>query len=444
MKSARLKVLHPVAGRSMLGHVLTAVKDSGISKVCVVAGPEHEAVHDEAGKYYPGAEIFVQRERLGTAHAVLAAREGLKEGDDAIILYGDTPLLRPESIKSLRAALASGAAVSVLGFQAKTPKGYGRLVMEKERLLRIVEESEASPQEQAISFVNGGPMALSGKHALDLLGAIKADNAKGEFYLTDAVRIAHARGLETRAELVEESDVLGVNDREQLAAAEALMQQRLRSAAMRNGATLVAPETVFLSADTVLGEDVRVEPGCWFGPGVRVERGAVIHGFSHLEGARVGPGASIGPYARLRPGTVIGPNAKIGNFVEVKASDVEEGAKVNHLSYIGDARVGAQANVGAGTITCNYDGFLKDRTVIGAKAFIGSNSSLVAPVVIGEGAYVGSGSVITNDVAADALAVARGRQIEKSGWAASFRAARSAEKARRDAAKKKGKTADAG
>jgi bifunctional UDP-N-acetylglucosamine pyrophosphorylase/glucosamine-1-phosphate N-acetyltransferase len=336
-------------------------------------------------------------------------------------MFGDTPLIRSETLAALRDALAKGAAVAVLGFTPADPQGYGRLVMRGEELLAVREERDASAEERAIAFCNGGLMALAGGPALTILDRIGNANAKGEYYLTDAVAIARAMGLKAVAIETSEDDVRGINTKAPLADAEAVLQQRLRAAAMDAGVTLVAPETVFLSADTKLGKDVTVEPNVVFGPGVTVEDGAVIRAFSHLEGAHVGKGARVGPFARLRPGAALGEDVHIGNFVEVKAATVEAGAKANHLAYIGDARVGAGANVGAGTITCNYDGIAKHRTDIGKGAFIGSNSSLVAPVSIGDGAYVGSGSVVTKDVPADSLAVARAQQIVKEGWAKRLR-----------------------
>ena len=324
-------------------------------------------------------------------------------------------------------ALAAGAGVAALGFEAADPFGYGRLLQDSGgRLAAIREEKDASANERAIRLCNAGLMAIDGRRAFELLARIGNDNAKREYYLTDIVELARADGLETRVVVADETEVLGVNDRIQLAQAEAVLQTRLRRAAMAAGTTLVAPETVFLAHDTVLGRDVVIEPHVVFGPGVTVADGAMIHSFSHLEGARVGAGATIGPYARLRPGAALAEKAKVGNFVEIKNACVAAGAKVNHLTYIGDADIGPNANIGAGTITCNYDGFFKYRTVIGENAFIGSNSALVAPVTVGAGAYVGSGSVVTKDVPADSLAVARGRQIEKGGWAQAFRAAQAA------------------
>jgi bifunctional UDP-N-acetylglucosamine pyrophosphorylase/glucosamine-1-phosphate N-acetyltransferase len=333
------------------------------------------------------------------------------------VMFADTPLVRAETLAQLRGALAEGAAVAVLGFKPADPTGYGRLVMQGDELTAIKEDRDANDDERKINFVNGGLMALSGAHALTILERIGNANAKGEYYLTDAVAIARDMGLKAVAIETAEDDVLGINTKAQLAQAEAVLQNRLRAAAMDAGVTMVAPETVFLSADTKFGRDVTIEPNVVFGQGVTVDDGAVIRSFSHLEGAHVGKGARVGPYARLRPGADLGQDVHIGNFVEVKAATIEAGAKANHLSYIGDARVGAGANIGAGTITCNYDGINKHHTDIGAGAFIGSNSALVAPVKIGDGAYIGSGSVITKDVPADALALERSPQTVKEGWA---------------------------
>jgi len=427
MKSSLPKPLHEVAGRSMLAHALAALLEAGCARIAVVVGPGAggETLAAAARGLFADAEIFVQAERRGTAHAVLAARAALARGaDDVIVHYADTPLLTGETLRALRAGLGGKVAVSALGFEPADPTGYGRLIEQSGALVGIREQKDASPAERAIRRCNAGTVALAGAQALSLLDEVKDDNAAREFYLTDVVEIAGRRGLSAIATLAVEAEVMGVNDRVQLSRAEAALQARLRETAMRAGATLIAPETVFLCWDTVLGRDVIVEPHCVFGRGVRVEDGVVIHAFSHLEGARVASGASIGPYARLRPGAEIEAKARVGNFVEIKGARIEAGAKVNHLSYIGDARVGAGANVGAGTITCNYDGFGKFKTDIGAGAFIGSNSALVAPVKIGDGAIVAAGSVVTRDVSADALAVARGVQAEKPGWAKAFREAR--------------------
>jgi bifunctional UDP-N-acetylglucosamine pyrophosphorylase/glucosamine-1-phosphate N-acetyltransferase len=423
MKSAVPKVLHQIAGRSLLRHVLAAVGEAGIEDVAVVVGPDREDVAAEARRGSPCASIHVQSERRGTAHAVLAAGAVLGQGyEDVLVLFADTPLIDPATLRQLRRALAEGRAVVALGFEARDPTGYGRLVRDGNgSLVAIREHRDASAAERALTLCNAGLMALSGRQALPILEAIGNDNAQREFYLPDAVAVARKCGLEAGTILASEEEVMGINDRVQLAEAEAAMQKRLREQAMRNGATLVAPDTVFFSADTVIGRDVVIEPHVVFGPGVAVEDGAVIHSFSHLEGTRVGKGVSVGPFARLRPGANLQEGARVGNFVEIKAAEIGRGAKVNHLSYIGDATVGAGSNIGAGTITCNYDGYAKHRTEIGDNAFVGTNSSLVAPVKIGAGAYIGSGSVVTADVRPDALALGRGRQIEKPGWAKDFR-----------------------
>lgn len=422
MKSAKPKVLHQVANRSMLGHVLATLTQAGATRTAVVIGPDREDVAKEVQKISAQAGIFVQTDRLGTAHAVLSAREALAQlADDVIIAFGDTPLILPETFTKLRAPLAEGAAVVAMGFEAKDPTGYGRFITSGDELLAIREHRDASDAERAITLCNGGLMAIRGDLALPLLDRVENKNAKGEYYLTDIVEIARSLGHRTAIAVVPEEEVHGVNDRAQLAAAERMIQDRLRQVTMASGVTLVAPETVFFSHDTRLGQDVVVEPHVVFGPGVVVEEGAIIHSFSHLEGARIASGAGIGPFARLRPGAAIGHKAKVGNFVEIKNTDLGAGAKVSHLTYLGDASVGAEANIGAGTITCNYDGFNKYRTEIGEGAFVGSNSSLVAPVTIGKGAFVGSGSVITESIPDDALGLGRGRQTVKEGWAVSFR-----------------------
>jgi bifunctional UDP-N-acetylglucosamine pyrophosphorylase/glucosamine-1-phosphate N-acetyltransferase len=422
MKSARPKVLHEVAGRSLLGHVLDAVRAAGGTMSAVVIGPDHAAVAEAARAMLPGSEIFVQSDRRGTAHAVMAAGEAIARGaDDVLVIFGDTPLVRPQTLAKLREALALGAAVAVLGFRPADSTGYGRLMTEGKTLLAIREEIDASASERAITLCNGGLMALAGATALSILRRIGNDNRKKEFYLTDAVAIARSQGLESVAIEVTEDEVSGINTKAQLAAAEQVMQQRLRQAALDAGVTLVAPETVHLSADTQLGKEAVIEPYVVFGPGVVIEEGARIRSFSHLDGAHVGRNAIVGPFARLRPGARLEADVHVGNFVEIKETLIETGAKANHLSYLGDTRVGPGANIGAGTITCNYDGAAKHRTDIGAGAFIGSNSSLVAPVTIGDGAYIGSGSVITRNVPADALAVARSHQAVKEGWAKRLR-----------------------
>ena len=422
MLSARPKVLHAVAGKSLIAHVLAAAADTGVTATAVVVGPNDSAVAAEAGHVLPGAECFVQAVRRGTAHAVLAARRAIeRHPDDILILYGDTPLIRPATLLRLRKAIAEGAAVAVLGFRPDDPAGYGRLIVKGDQLIAIREEADADASERAVALCNGGIMAMAGETALAILDRIGDQNRKREFYLTDAIEIARGMKLRAVAVEVEEDDMRGINTKKQLAEAEAVAQQRLRQAALNAGVTLVAPETVYLCADTKFGRDVVIEPFVVFGEKVTVEDGAVIHSFSHVAGAHVGKGVSVGPFARLRPGTRLGEGARIGNFVEIKEAVVEAGAKANHLSYIGDALVGANANVGAGTITCNYDGAAKHRTEIGKDAFIGSNSALVAPVEIGAGAYIGSGSVITKNVPAGALALARSRQVVKEDGAARLR-----------------------
>ncbi|MBO0734844.1 MAG: bifunctional UDP-N-acetylglucosamine diphosphorylase/glucosamine-1-phosphate N-acetyltransferase GlmU [Methylocapsa sp.] len=417
MRSARPKVLHELAGRSMLAHVLSALEEAGAAEVAIVAGPDHEAIVDEAKKLRPGAIIAVQAERLGTAHAVLAARDTIAKGyDDLLVVFADTPLVRPETFNAMRKKLARGQdAVVALGFKAKDPAGYGRFICEDGRLQSIREERDATEAERGIYFCNAGLMALDGRRALSLLESIGNANSKKEFYLTDAVAAARARGFGVGSEIAGEDEVMGINDRAQLAAAEAVLQARLRAAAMRGGATLIDPNSVTLAFDTVLGHDTVTEPHVVFGPGVHVGEGARIRSFSYLEGADIGPNAIIGPFARFRPDTMLAEDVHIGNFVEVKASNIGHGTKINHLSYIGDASIGSGTNVGAGTVICNYDGVAKYRTEIGENVFVGSNSALVAPVKIGSGAYIGSGSVITGDVAPDALALGRARQIEKPG-----------------------------
>jgi bifunctional UDP-N-acetylglucosamine pyrophosphorylase/glucosamine-1-phosphate N-acetyltransferase len=426
MRSSRPKVLHEIGGRSLIGHALSAVSAVG-GRTAVVVGPGQDAVAAAARTLVPDAAFYVQQERRGTAHAVLAARGALAPADvgaadDVVVAFADTPLVTRETIMRLRAALAGGAAVAVLGFRPADPTGYGRLIVDGNGALAAIrEEKDASPAERAIGLCNSGLMALAGNTALTILDRIGDDNAKREFYLTDAVAVARAMGLATAVLEIDEDEVRGVNTQAQLAQAEAVLQQRLRASAHAAGVTMVAPETVHLSADTKLGRDVVIEPYVVFGPGVTVEDGAVIRSFSHLEGAHVGRGAKVGPYARLRPGAELEAEVHVGNFVEVKAARLEAGAKANHLAYIGDARVGAGSNIGAGTITCNYDGFRKHLTEIGREVFIGSNSALVAPVKIGDGAYVASGSVITGEVPPDAVAFGRARQANKEGFASRLR-----------------------
>jgi bifunctional UDP-N-acetylglucosamine pyrophosphorylase/glucosamine-1-phosphate N-acetyltransferase len=422
MRAAKPKVLHPIANRSMLAHVLAAAPNGSASLLAVVIGPNHEAVADEALRVRPDAAIFVQRQRMGTAHAVLAARDAIARGaDDVVVAFGDTPLISAETFDRLRAPLKRGAALAVLGFRAADPAGYGRLVVADGRLLAIREQADTDAAEQAITLCNAGVMAFDGRKALSILEKIGNANTKREFYLTDAVAIVRDLGLEAVVIETNEDEVRGINTKAQLAEAEQVMQARLRRAALDAGVTMIAPETVFLAADTKFGKDVTIEPFVVIGPGVSIADGATIHSFTHIVHSSIGKNALVGPFARLRPGTSLGEGAKIGNFVEAKATTLEAGVKVNHLSYVGDTHIGANANIGAGTITCNYDGFGKNKTEIGAGAFIGTNSSLVAPLKIGKGAYIGSGSVITRDVPDDAMAVERSQQSNREGGAKRYR-----------------------
>ena len=422
MKSNLPKVMHPIGGLSMIGHVLKALQTAKVDRIAVVVGPGDDKVAKAVAAHARTATMHVQAERRGTADAVRAARDALtKKADDVLVIFGDTPFVSAAAISSLREKLATGASVVVGGMRPDNPHGYGRLIMQGDQLTAIREERDASTSERKIGFVNGGLMGLAGETALSILDAIENKNDQKEFYLTDAAEIAHRRGLKVAAIEIPADDVIGINDRAQLAGAERMFQMKRRVEAMKEGATLIAPDTVFFAHDTTLGQDVVIEPNVVFGPGVTVADNVTIRAFSHIEGASISPGAIIGPFARLRPGAKIGENAHIGNFVEIKAADVEEGAKINHLAYIGDARVGAKSNIGAGAITCNYSGVSKYKTDIGRNAFIGSNSALVAPVRIGDGAYVASGSVITEDVPSDALAFGRARQVNKLGRAADKR-----------------------
>ncbi|WP_349364636.1 MAG: bifunctional UDP-N-acetylglucosamine diphosphorylase/glucosamine-1-phosphate N-acetyltransferase GlmU [Roseitalea porphyridii] len=423
MKSALPKVLHPVAGLPMVAHVTGCARAAGSEALAIVVGHGGDRVRETLGALEGQARFFTQHEQLGTANAVSAALPAIEEGfDDVLVLFGDTPLVTPDTLGAARAGLADGADLVVVGFRPADPHGYGRLIEQDGQLVAIREHKDATDEERAIGFCNGGLMAFAGAHLAGLLDAIGNDNAKGEFYLTDAVQIARERGLTVRAIEAPVEDVLGINTMAELAEAEAIWQARRRRELMLGGVTMAAPETVFLSHDTRIAPGVTVEPNVWFGPGVTVASGARIRAFSHIEGAQIGADAEIGPFARLRPGTRLGAKTKVGNFVETKNAEIAEGAKVNHLTYMGDATVGAGANIGAGTITCNYDGFSKHHTTIGAGAFVGSNSSLVAPVTVGANAYVGSGSVITENVPEDALGIGRARQVNKDGLAARLRA----------------------
>lgn len=423
MNSDLPKVLHQVAGAPLLAHALRAAAAVDPAQTVLVVGHGGEAVTDAALALDPDLSVVTQHEQLGTGHAVAQARPVLAgEGGDVVVLYGDAPFVSGETLQALTKARA-GADIVVLGFEAAVPTGYGRLILDADGMLAaIVEERDASEAQRAVTLCNSGILSADAAVLFDLIDAVGTGNAKGEYYLTDIIAIARNRGLTIGVVTCAEVETLGVNSRTDLAAAEAAFQTRARAAAMADGVTLTAPETVFFAHDTVIGRETTVAPFVTFGPGVTVESGAEIRSFCHLEGCHVSQGAQIGPYARLRPDAEVGPQARIGNFVEVKAATIATGAKVNHLSYIGDATVGEGANIGAGTITCNYDGVFKHQTVIGEGAFVGSNSALVAPVEVGPGGYVASGSVITQDVPGGDLAIARTRQVNKPGLGTRLRA----------------------
>ncbi len=429
MKSPLPKVLHPVAGRSMLGHVLATARALDPARLIVVTRPDA----DEIARAAAPAEIAVQTEQRGTGHAVLAAHEALNDFDgDVLVLYADTPLLTPETLRRVLAARAK-AAVAVLGFTPADPGPYGRLVTsENGGLLAIVEAKDANPEERAIGFCNSGVMAADAKTLFDLLPRVGSNNAKNEIYLTDVVALANAQRLACAAVEGAADEVLGVNSQAELSQAEAAFQTRARLAHMTAGVTLADPATTYFAADTAIGPGTWIGQNVVFGPGVKIAGGVNVKPFSHLEGVTIARGAVVGPFARLRPGAVLGEDTHVGNFCEIKEATLGKGTKVNHLSYIGDASLGAGVNIGAGTITCNYDGFFKYRTTIEDGVFIGSNASLVAPVTIGRNANTAAGSVITRDVASDALAITRPTQVEKAGWAARFRAMMKARKDKKD------------
>ena len=433
MKSPTPKVLHRIGGRALLDHAIDAAQALDCERIIVVAGVHSPGVAAHVEQRLGAGSVVIQDPPLGTGHAVLAARDALADFDgDVVVTYADCPLLTAPVIAPLFAQRAAGADVVVLGFEAAHPGAYGRLILAPGHvLLRIVEAKDATDGESQVRHCNSGVIAADRALLFDLLSKVGNANANGEYYLTDVVGLAHDRELSTRAVFAPEAAVQGVNSQVELAAAEAIWQAARRIGLMTAGVTMPAPDTVHLCWDTQLAAGVMVEPFVVFGPGVQVETGAVIRAFSHLEGARVGEGALIGPYARLRPGADIGADAHIGNFVEVKKVKVGAGAKANHLSYLGDGSIGEKANIGAGTIFCNYDGFDKFETHVGAGAFIGSNSALVAPVRIGDGAMTGSGSVITRDVEAGSLALARAVQADKPGWAERFRAMKLARKGKR-------------
>ncbi|KAA0914730.1 bifunctional UDP-N-acetylglucosamine diphosphorylase/glucosamine-1-phosphate N-acetyltransferase GlmU [Aquicoccus porphyridii] len=432
MNSDLPKVLHPVAGAPLLVHAMKSGAALAPERTVVVAGVGADAVAAAAQAFDDTAQVVIQSEQLGTGHAVLCAREALKGASgDVIVLYGDTPFIRPETLERMAEARARHDVV-VLGFEPADPGRYGRLVMQGEMLERIVEYKDASDEERTITLCNSGVIAASADTLFDLLDAVSNDNASREYYLTDIVAIARDRGLSASAVTCDEAETMGVNSRDQLARAEAAFQARARAEALENGITLTAPETVFFAHDTVIGRDTVIEPNVIFGPDVTVESGARIRAFSHLEGCHVSRGAVVGPYARLRPGAELSENVHVGNFVEIKNATLAEGAKANHLSYLGDASIGAGTNIGAGTITCNYDGVMKHRTEIGARAFIGSNTMLVAPVRVGDDAMTGSGTVVTRDVPDAALAVGRAEQVNKPGLARKLFEMLKSKKAKRD------------
>ncbi|WP_151955338.1 bifunctional UDP-N-acetylglucosamine diphosphorylase/glucosamine-1-phosphate N-acetyltransferase GlmU [Sphingomonas sp. EC-HK361] len=423
MKSDLHKVLHPIAGRAMLLHLVDSVAALGAERTVVVTGAGREQV--EAAVAPLGIATALQADQLGTGHAVQQAQAALDGFDgDVLILYGDVPLVSAATMRRMieRLNASDTPAAVVLGFRPDDAGAYGRVIADGDgRIDRMVEFKDASPEEHAVTLCNSGLMAVRSRDLFALLARVSNDNAAGEYYLPDIVMLARADGRHAAVIETDAAEVAGVNSRGELAGVEAGWQQRRRTEAMAAGVTLIAPETVCFAHDTVLGQDVTIEPNVVFGPGVSVAHGVTIHAFSHIEGATIGRDAEVGPYARLRPGAVLGEGSKVGNFVEMKKATLGKGAKANHLTYLGDAEVGAGANIGAGTITCNYDGFFKYRTTIGAGAFIGSNSALVAPVSIGEGAIVAAGSVVTSDVSTDALVLVRPQQTEKPGWATRFR-----------------------
>ncbi|MCF6232714.1 MAG: bifunctional UDP-N-acetylglucosamine diphosphorylase/glucosamine-1-phosphate N-acetyltransferase GlmU [Rhodobacteraceae bacterium] len=432
MLSDTAKVLHQIAHAPMLAHAMRTGAALNPDRIIIVAGVGADAVAKAAHRVDETAEIVLQEEQNGTAHAVAQAKSALAGFDgDIFVLYGDTPFLQPETLADMQAARATHDLV-ILGFHPADPGRYGRLVMQDDTLDAIVEFKDASPEQRQISFCNSGLMACNATTLFGLIDEVGNDNASGEYYLTDVVALARDRGLTATAVACDESETLGVNSRADLAAAEAIFQTRARAELLENGVTMTAPETVHLAFDTVIGRDALIEPNVVFGPGVTIENGAHIRAFSHLEGCHVSRGAIVGPYARLRPGAELAENVRVGNFVEVKNTIVSEGAKINHLSYVGDASIGARANLGAGTITCNYDGVMKHHTKIGRGAFIGSNTMLVAPVAIGDGALTASGSVITKDVEAGALSMSRSPQVTKPGRATKLFDMLKARKRKRD------------
>ena len=431
MKSSRHKVLHSIAGRPMIEHLLASLAELDPERTVVVVGDGREQLEAQLDGR---VDLVLQEPQLGTGHAVLQAEAALAGfAGDVLILYADVPLVRPQTMRAMIQRLnleGDTADAVVLAFEPEDALEYGRVIADGGRINWMVEHKDASEDERRCRLCNSGLMAVRGELLFELLARVGNDNAQGEYYLPEIVNIAIGDGRLCAVVTTSDPDeVAGINSRAELAAAEARWQRARRDTAMANGATLIAPDTVFFAWDTALGRDVTIEPNVVFGPGVSVAEGATIHAFCHIEGAEIGEGASVGPFARLRPGTKLGKNSKVGNFVEVKNAQLGEGAKANHLSYLGDATVGARANIGAGTITCNYDGYFKHRTMIGERAFIGSNSALIAPVSIGADAIVAAGSAVSRDVAAGELRMVRAEQLVKPGWADRFHDAMKKKKA---------------
>lgn len=427
MKSAQPKVLHEIGHLPMVFHVLNTARAFGASRIVAVIGHGRDQIEAALAQRAPEVQIAVQEAQLGTAHAVDQAHGALADRmapeDDMLVLYGDTPFVTLETMRAMQAARQGGADLVVLGFEAADPTGYGRLICDESgAFLRIVEQKDATPEEAQTRLCNSGVIYAKSALLFDLIKEVGNENANGEYYLTDTIALARAKGFRAEVVLCAEAETLGVNSRADLARAEAIFQEKKRAEAMAAGVTLIDPKSVTFAYDTQIGADTIIEPHVVFGPNVRVGQGVRLRGFSHCEGCVIGDAARIGPYARLRPGADLADHTHIGNFVEIKAAQIATGAKVNHLSYIGDAEIGAAANIGAGTITCNYDGVFKHKTTIGARAFIGSNTALVAPVTIGEEAMTGSGAVITRDVPAGDLALARAKQENKPGLARKFMA----------------------
>lgn len=435
MKSAKSKVLHEVGGLPMLAWVTKLARSAGVEKIIAVVGEANGDVRAAAEEL--GLEIAVQEPQLGTGHAVRAAEAKLTGFDgDVVVLYADTPLIKSETLarvfEALRSKTGTGADVAVMGFETEAPAAYGRLIEEGGRLIKIIEAKDASPAELKVQLCNSGVMAASAYDMFKALSEVGNDNANGEYYLTDIVEILRKHGKSAVAVHADEEEVLGVNSRSDLALAEQAFQTRMRTQTMDAGVTLRDPDTTYFSWDTEIEAEAEIGANVVFGPGSYVSAGAVIHPFCHIEGAAIGKDAQIGPFARLRPGVHMCEKSKAGNFVEIKKSIVGKGSKINHLTYIGDAEIGVGVNVGAGTITCNYDGYAKHKTIIGDGAFIGTNSSLVAPLTIGAGAYLASGGVITENVPDDALALGRAKQANKEGWAKRYRVAQEKRKAKRE------------